>query len=549
MKSIRNGWKKISIIVLSFLMIIGMAACSWGKSAGDGSKEEIVSSADASDDTAGDKKDKAASDKKNESSGKDKKDDSKDSKNGKSDNKADSKTGKQSNDKKSDSKNNKSDDKTGQKNSGNSGDGYSYTNSGYNSNGGTYTENIVTTPQETPKQTASPEPAATQPANPQPASEPEKTSPEAENPKQEDPANPQGTNPADPESEDPKDPQPADPQSEDPKDPKPADPESEDPKDPKPADPDPADPQPSDPEPEEKKPDQKIDAFSGDPNEVIIFDANSYYEGDRYFLFFEKGTKVYGDVALKIEDIMDTLEDMYSMSFTNQYVDYDDDWRDFYFGGSFHGINADCSKINILIQDYVNDGRIEWAWYNEVMLFDEDLDPEYNEISAVYHELTHVLRMRQSASMGDIFEEGVALNSQYKVAKMRNEAEYNIWSYIRDENFLNAYDESEIFADPVQAYINCETGDRSIDQPEYQFGIRFVTFLIEKYGDDVIAKISSVAAKYEFDQDDVNTIMSIIKEATSEDVFNEFAQWLPDGWDKFSQDYLQYIDQFMDDEY
>ena len=167
----------------------------------------------------------------------------------------------------------------------------------------------------------------------------------------------------------------------------------EQPEEPKPEVPE--DPQPKD----EEKQDQKLE-LSGNSEDVIVTDVNSYYESKRFFLFIEKGCKIYGDIAVKLEGIMDELEEKYSLSFTKQFFDGDTDWREFYFDGSYQGINVDCEKINIMIMDYKDDGRVEWAANNQVMLFDEDLDPDGPYIEAVYHELTHVLRFKSEPAAG-----------------------------------------------------------------------------------------------------------------------------------------------------
>ena len=317
-------------------------------------------------------------------------------------------------------------------------------------------------------------------------------------------------------------------------------PEPEKPEDPKPENPDPE--KPEDPKDEEKK-EQKIE-LSGNPDEVIKTDINSYYESKRFFLYIEKGCEIRGDIAVKLEGIMDELEEMYSLSYNKRFFDGDSDWRDFYFGGSFYGINEDCDKINVLIMDYKDDGRVEWATNNLVLLFDEDFDPQDTYIDVTYHEFTHLLRLNQSQHMGDIFEEGIAVNSQYRLAQKHNLPVWSIFVYTRDEGLLNPFDESVILNDAEQAFRDIEAGERDENQKEYQYGIRFVTFLLEEYGNDVIKDISDAAYNSNLEYGDTDKVISIIKQETSDDVFEKFSAWLPEGWDKFCTEYNNYMSQF-----
>ncbi len=487
---VRKSLTRVGVLVVCFLLTLGMTACSLGKSNDKQEEETAVEvTVDQAEGTKKETTDKASADKKDDKS--DKKDDkNNDKKNDSADKNADKK-----NDKKNTSK---SDDKSG-KSEGNNNTGG---NSGgsYSGNGGT---TVVYTEQPKKEEPKVEEPKTEEPKKEEPTTEePRKEEPTTEEPKKEEPTT---------------------------EEPKTEEPTTEEPttEEPKP----------------EKKEEQKIE-FSGDPDDVIIVDANSCYEGKKFFLFIEEGCEVHGDIAIKLADIMDELEKMYSLS----YQDYDDkgdsDWREFYFDGGFQGINTDCKKVNILIVNDPEDGSVEWASHNVTMLFDDDMDPDNNMLDVAYHELTHVLRLRQSECMGDIFEEGIATYSQYHMAKDRNEKIWNIYIYTRDDGFINPFDESVILKDAEQAYRDIEGSERDSYQREYQYGIRFITFLIEEYGQDVIKAISSEALKSNLTYGDIDMQINIIKKATSEDVFERFASWLPDGWDRFTVEYNDYMKQF-----
>ncbi len=519
----KNSVRSALIIVFCFLLLIGMTACFNKGVDNNKASEPDVAAVEIADTTEVDKNDEKA-----DSSDKENVDKSKADKNDEKDKSSDN----TSKDKKNDDKNDASVKKTSDNNLENqSGQGTVRT-----SDNGSYTVRYVVSdsgnrraegakkeaskpeepkreapkPEEPKKETSKPEEPKKEASKPE---EPKKEAPKPEEPKKEAPK-PEETKPESPENQKP----------EQPEEPKPEVPE---------------DPQPKD----EEKQDQKLE-LSGNSEDVIVTDVNSYYESERFFLYIEKGCKIYGDIAVKLEGIMDELEEKYSLSFTKQFFDGDTDWREFYFDGSYQGINVDCEKINIMIMDYKDDGRVEWAANNQVMLFDEDLDPDGPYIEAVYHELTHVLRLNQSQQLGVIFEEGLALNSEYRLMQKHNLEVWSIFIYTRDDSFINPYDESDILNDAEQAFRDIEAAERDEYQKEYQYGIRFVTFLIEEYGENVIKDISDTATASNLQYGDTDMVISIIKQATSEDVFERFSAWLPEGWDRFSNEYNNYMSQF-----
>ena len=499
----KNSIRRAFIIILSFVLLIGMTAC-FDKDSDNKVSEKDVAAVEITDTTEADKNDKKAdaSEKKKEDKSKsDKKD------------KTSDKTSK-------DKKNNDKADDSAKKNSDNNSEKNSGQGTGRTSDNGGYTVKY----------------AETDPGD-RKAEEPKQETPKPEEPKQE--AKPEEQKPEEQKPEEQK------PEEQKPEEQKPENPENSDPgkpEDPNPENPDPEKPEDPKPEDEEKK-EQKIE-LSGNPDEVIVTDVNSYYESKRFFLFIEKGCKIHGDIAVKLEGIMDELEEMYSLSFTKRFFDGDTDWRDFYFDGGFQGINEDCEKINIIIIDDKNDGSIEWASNNIVMLFDDDLNPESQYTDVIYHELTHVLRLNQSQHMGDIFEEGLATNSQYRLSQKHNLEVWSIFIYTRDDAMIDPFDESVIIKDAEQAYRDIEAAERDIYQKEYQYGIRFVTFLIEEYGENVIKDICDIAEASNLQYGDTDMVISIIKQATSEDVFEKFSAWLPEGWDRFTNEYNDYMRQF-----
>lgn len=297
-----------------------------------------------------------------------------------------------------------------------------------------------------------------------------------------------------------------------------------------------------------KKPKEPVIKFSGKAKDVFTLKADSYYEGDKFVIFAQKGAKLRGDVPKNISKIMGDLEKLFNMSYKKTEFTFEDDWRDIYFGGSFQGINTDLSKVSIIILKDPEDDTIQTAFGNETTLFDTDFDPVKGSYGTVYHELAHVLRLRQGENMSSVLEEGVALYAQDKLSRKYKKADWDMISYVNCYGYSTPYSDKNLKEDPEKEFIRAATAPRSSEQPEYQFGIRFVYFLTETYGNDIIKKISETSRKYEFAENgtgtDIDTVVKVIKEATSQDVFIRFKKWVPGGWKKYCKDYLKYMKKF-----
>ena len=284
--------------------------------------------------------------------------------------------------------------------------------------------------------------------------------------------------------------------------------------------------------------------FSGDPDELVKFDKHTYFEGDDFYIFFQKDTEIPGDTALFVDQIMAELEEVEHMKYSDGEDDGDSYWRDYYFDGQFQGINEDCDKINIFVLNDPENGNIECATVNECILYDDDFTNTGDSGSegTVYHELAHVLRLRQSPYLGDVMEEGVALYSEYELMKKHGYKDYSMIIYV-DDYANDKLLEKGILEKPERAYWDISYDDDNIEQLDYQYGFRFVCFLYEEYGDDVIKNIGEVASKTKYDdyETDPSILIEIIKKGTSEDVFEKFGQWLPENWAEKSAECRKYL--------
>ncbi|MBO7425387.1 MAG: hypothetical protein J6U23_06880 [Clostridiales bacterium] len=286
--------------------------------------------------------------------------------------------------------------------------------------------------------------------------------------------------------------------------------------------------------------------LSGDSDEIVTITENSYYEGDTYIIYFMAGCEVPADCAVNIDEIIKDLEDFYGLSFDrNDYVT-DSDWREYYCDGAFQNINTDLTKGDIIVIPDPGDGSIEWADNNEIMLFDCDLYRDGDFYDSMIHELAHLLRQKQGPYIGTILEEGIAVYATDQLCRGYNYPNWDLIQYIDYDNYLIAYDIAGLVADPEAEFISINDEPRDSDQFQYQYGVRLVAFLMEEYGPDVIAKISENAASHTFTEFGTNdeVFIQIIKESTSDDVFERFADWVPNGWYKYSAEYVDYMGRF-----
>ena len=179
------------------------------------------------------------------------------------------------------------------------------------------------------------------------------------------------------------------------------------------------------PKVEPKEPKLELD---GNKKTKITVKENSYYEGDRFVLYFQEGAKIKGDIAKTVERVMKEDEDVIGLSFDNYSHCTESTWRVDCFGGggAFFGINEDMSKVNILIMKNPDNGTIEWAMPDCVYLFDTTFDRKYKDggHDTLFHELAHALRLRNGVNLGDIFEEGVALYAQDRVSRKEKYADW-----------------------------------------------------------------------------------------------------------------------------
>ncbi len=268
----------------------------------------------------------------------------------------------------------------------------------------------------------------------------------------------------------------------------------------------------------------------------------TYHEGRNYFLYVEKGGKVDTGVYPILEQVMKEEEELFGLSYDMQgYEGPIGNFKSFFMGKELEGVNQDHSKMEILISVEQPDGTVEWSSSNELELFDGDL-LDKSTLNVAYHEFAHLLRQRQSPQLGRVLEEGIAL---YAERVLSEKAHVPDWSYIQYvDTSMVFFDEDEMLRDPETAFIKTESEEHDGRQNEYQYGVRFMTFLIETYGIGIVKDLGEAAKLVENPYEDCEALVWIIKRCTSPEVFSDFAKWYKENWQKHCDAYYEYMKPF-----
>ena len=286
--------------------------------------------------------------------------------------------------------------------------------------------------------------------------------------------------------------------------------------------------------------------LSGNPNDTFVAQSDCYVESDKVILFIQKGVTVKGDAIRITEKVMNDLTSSSGMTFDKNYTPEStlSDWQERYFDkNSFTNINSNMDKINVLIVNLEND-EIQWATDNIAALDQKDFDYNNTYYTTIYHELSHVLQFRNGVSLGSVMNEGFATYLADTAGRM---AKYPIWDSVQFYYPAN-FDSSIITSGEKSFKYMYDDRDNN-----YNYGIRFITFLNDTYGKDLFKNILSEATKQGFSsgwgsdneeadkKNNTESLIKIIKSQTSNDVFDKFAKWYEKNWSIKGKEYVAYM--------
>ena len=302
----------------------------------------------------------------------------------------------------------------------------------------------------------------------------------------------------------------------------------------------------ADNEDEAKNCKEKMIVLSGRKSDVYKVDQDCYYKSDKFVMYFKQGTVISGDAAAAVESVMERLEEMYGFSYDNLEHLTTYPWRRNYVSiTNYNGINTDNKRVNIIIKPYEEGNSPEYTDDSVVLLYDKYLDMESGDFGNVIAGLARALRQRQSRFMGDIFESGFALYNEEKLGREYNLPDAKMLQFI--DVTEDQFNKNDVINDPKGLYKEQEEGEEKDNFMTFNYpylnnyGYRFVSFLEETYGPEIIKKISDASLESDYDYGFVDIELDIIKKAAGDDVFDKFSNWLINDWDNYIKDYRDYL--------
>ncbi|MBP3414686.1 MAG: hypothetical protein J6L81_05775 [Clostridia bacterium] len=294
--------------------------------------------------------------------------------------------------------------------------------------------------------------------------------------------------------------------------------------------------------------DERKITLSGNPEDSFVAEEDCYTEGKDVVLYFQKGVTVKGDMLKITEKVMDDLSRFTGYGFENNcpFNGYKDFRSDYFCVGTFDSVNKDAEKINVVIINNPENSAVEQAFACGAVLDTRDYDFEESGYQLIYHELSHVIHLRNGANLSDMMCEGFAVYTSYMTMKQQK---LPVWSHI--QFFSTTLFDEKVISQGEKGFRCCfEVGN-----DDYHYGFRFVMFLEETYGKNIFFDIAKEAETQEYENSlsvevynsekrlaaSTEHLKSIIKAKTSDDVFDRFAKWNKKEWDKRYQEYKDYM--------
>ncbi|MBQ7360195.1 MAG: hypothetical protein IJW63_08880 [Lachnospiraceae bacterium] len=269
--------------------------------------------------------------------------------------------------------------------------------------------------------------------------------------------------------------------------------------------------------------------LSGNPEDVYVTTKQEYVVSDDIILFLCEGTTLYGDTMELIHTIKDLVEKETGLKLNAQAEFAEVGVRgeiDVLYGqGSFPGVDHNKEKFHVHIVPF--ETASPYASKGAITLNPMDLEIAAGEGYAFVHEMTHCAQMANGRLISTTMNEGFAtyitgqITERDEIIPFNFNAEYNYSHYDR-----------EITAETAENIFIEET-DNSDDK--YCLGYRFVSFLFDQYGDDIYRNILFDASSTFGLSGDITeeAMIPVIKRNTSEEVFEEFADWLKKNRKRF----------------
>lgn len=268
--------------------------------------------------------------------------------------------------------------------------------------------------------------------------------------------------------------------------------------------------------------------FSGDKNDVITTEGPCYAEGEKCFLYIDKGLSVPGDYLKNADMIVAKLEE--DMLGKDTSVRYNNQCGN---TGVFDGISSG-DKLSIKLKlDEDNMGYISYSTGEEIVIYDYGMDKRKNyeiEYDTLAHEASHAVFATKRGYMktGRIFVEGSAdYYAERVIDEIGTIPAYEKYHYYDYKTPLNSNTAEEIFKNDFSDLSHAERG------MEYEVGFWFTKFLVEAYGDGAFLEVYNALNESNItlsdgeygDASDREIRVSVMKNLYGADIYEKFGAW------------------------
>ena len=301
-------------------------------------------------------------------------------------------------------------------------------------------------------------------------------------------------------------------------------------------------------------------SLSGDAKDVVVTDRYSYVETENCVLLFDKDTKIPGDFAIVVEDIISEIEKKIGLSHkVPGYVNADDNSINLYFGeNASDNVTFGGDKILILFSNDREDiGLVSCATDGAcvIVMYEMMSDELWNSIPGYYnnswrrqdyvtyseiaHELTHAITLR-NAYMNSILTEGIATYMQSYIPNVLLTKGYKS---VVEEEFddypisvvVTADNAEEVFTEDFCELTTAQRGS------EYTLGRWIFEYLFQNFGDsalcDYMDELHAMNIEPEYDENwnlSVSTRQQYtvaMKSVFGNDFFDKFGAWYEINFD------------------
>lgn len=279
-------------------------------------------------------------------------------------------------------------------------------------------------------------------------------------------------------------------------------------------------------------------AISGQAGDHYTTTDYEYIESDNLIIFMPKGISFDGNILVKFEEYMKSVEKntgLQRKQIESNYVGFQVMQKYVYGTDVFEGVDSEYKKVHVYINDNIHPNcSAVREGYSAIIMDSYALkvnDPDKLETTFI-HEYTHYNHLTNGTSFNPIMNEGYAAYIEMKAARefvkvSDEDFHYNyLYGYLMDEGELTEANAEKIFTEGYP------------DGPEhtktYNYGYVFMEYLHQTYGSKAFTNLFKEGNKI-LDKQVEETGMGdlsgentakLLKKTYSNNIFKDFVKWI-----------------------